>query len=276
MDYSFVRENFDINSIANNILSIQISLDGFSFVISPVENQQSVDYIYIKEIEKQDSENLIDALSSFQGFDEKEFYAIKIMIHETFFTLVPEPLFDLRDMKAYLKLNHPPRLKSKTLSNRISFADAVCVFSIEESLYELLKKKFPGADYYHTALPFCTMALNKSTNGAFIQCYNKTMELAIVKDQKLALYNIFDLHDNNDIIYFVLNAYKSTGIDPVTHPLQISGQLPKTSETIKLAGKYIKDIRFYITDYIIIPGEEESAFPSHYFLNHREILNCEL
>jgi hypothetical protein len=276
MDYSFIRENFDINSIAKNILSIQVSLDGFSFVISPVENQQSVDYIYIKKIEKQDSENLIDALSSFQGFDQKEFYAIRIMIHETFFTLVPEPIFDLIDMKAYLKLNHPPRAKSKNLSNRISAANAVCVFSLEESLYELLKKKFPGADFCHTSLPFCTMALNKSSDGAFIQCYEKTMELAIVKDQKLALYNIFDLQDENDILYFVLNTYKSTGLDPATNPLLISGLLPKTSDKLNLIGKYIKDIRFYATDYIIIPEEGESNFPSHYFLNHREILNCEL
>jgi hypothetical protein len=276
MDYSFIRESFDINSIAKNILSIQVTMDGFSFVISPVENQQSIDYIYIKKIEKNDTENLTDTLSSFRGFDQKEFYAIRIIIHEIFFTLVPEPIFDLRDMKAYLKLNHPHRVKSKNLSNRISVANAVCVFSLEEGLYELLKKKFPGADFCHTSLPFCTMALNKSTESAFFQCYEKSMELAIVKDQKLALYNIFSLQDETDIIYFILNAYKSTGIDPTAHPLFISGLLSKTSETISLIGKYIKDIRFYTPDYIIIPGEGESNIPSYYFLNHREILNCEL
>ena len=102
------------------------------------------------------------------------------------------------------------------------------------------------------------------------------MELAIVKDQKLALYNIFELQDENDIIYFVLNAYKLTGLDPVTHSLFISGLLPKTSDAVNIVGKYIKNIRFYTTDYTIIPGEGESTIPSHYFLNHREILNCEL
>ncbi len=107
MDYSFIRENFDINSISKSILSIQVSLDGFSFVISPAENQQNPDYIYINRLDS-NSGNLLSALSSFTGFDSREFYAIRIIIHVSTFTLVPDAFFDLKDMKAYLNLNHIP------------------------------------------------------------------------------------------------------------------------------------------------------------------------
>jgi hypothetical protein len=276
MDYSFIRENFNINSVSKSILSIQVSLDGFSFVITPSENQQRPDYIYINRTEGKNAEDLVEALSSFTGLDLKEFYSIRIIVHESAFALVPESLFDLRDMKAYLKLNHPHRIKSKALSNRITSAGAVCVFSMDQVLYELLKKKFPGADFCHTSLPFCTMALGKSVDGCFIQCYEKSIEMAVVKDQKLLLYNIFELFDNDDIVYFILNAYKSINIDPFTHPLVISGVLAKNSDTVKLAGKYIRDIRFYTPEYVVIPETGEFQYPSHYFINHREIQNCAL
>jgi hypothetical protein len=276
MDYSFIRKNFDINSISKSILSIQVSLDGFSFVITPAENQEIPDYVYIKRIKEHDYSNLTESLSTYTGFDLKEFYAIRIIVHELIFALVPDTFFDLRDMKTYLSLNHPPRIKCKALSNRIVSAGAACVFSMDLGLYELLRKKFPGADFCHTSLPFCKMALKTISDGCFIQCYEKSIELALVKNQKLVLYNIFGYQNGNDIVYFVLNAYKSFHFDPLIHPLYIAGVLTENSEAVSLAGKYIKDIRFYSNETYVIPENSEFQYLSHYFLNHREILNCEL
>ena len=276
MDYSFIREKFDINSISKSILSIQVSLDGFSFVITTAEHQQYPDYIYINRIENNDSEKLTMALSSFRGFDLKEFYAIRIIVHEAVFALVPDTFFDPKDINAYLNLNHPSIVNRKILSNRITLANAVCIFSMDQKLYDLLKKKYPEAEFCHTSLPFCTMALNKSNDACFIQCYEKSLELSIIKAQKLVLYNIFDLHDGNDIVYYVLNAYKSINLDPLIHPLFIAGILAKDAEAISIAEKYIKNIHFYTNDSVIVPGSGEFHYPLHYFLNHWEILNCEL
>jgi hypothetical protein len=275
MDYSFIRENFNINSISKSILSIQISLDGFSFVISPAENLANPDYIYINRLNSK-SGNLINVLSSFTGFDSREFYSIRIIVHVSTFALVPETIFELKDMKAYLNLNHPHKINRKNLSNTISSAAAVSVFSIEEELYKLLKNKFPGADFCHSSLPLCTMALNMEIDVCTIQVYEKSMELAIVKNKKLVHYNIYELQGENDIIYFILNAYKSTELNQLNAPLIISGVLPKNSETLIFIKKYFKDVRFYSTDYVILSDTGEFQYPSHYFLNHREILNCEL
>jgi hypothetical protein len=276
MDYSFIRENFDINSISKSILSIQVSLDGFSFVINDSNATQSPDYIYINSIENCNPETLTQELSAFSGFDLLEFYAIRIMVHDAFFALVPETIFDLRDMKAYLNLNHPPRLKSKALSNRIKAIQAVCVFSIDHMLYDLLKKKYPGADFCHTSLPFCKMVVEKAMDGCFIQCYEKSVELAIIKDKKLAVYNIFGLNSSDDIVYFVLNAYKSSGLDTLLDPLLISGLLQEKSDVFSLLSKYIKDIQFYSAESTMISENEGFQYPAHYFINHREILHCEL
>ena len=276
MDYSYISEDFDINSISISILSIQISSGGFSIVISPVDSLKSPDYIYINRPEESSPERLVASLLSFNGFDLKEFYAIRIIVHEPFFALVPENIFDLQDMKAYLNLNHPPRLKSKALSNRISAAGAVCVFSIDQTLYLLLKNKFPGADFCHSSLPFITMALNKKTDGCFVQCYEESIELAVIRNQKLVHYNIFEIQDGNDIVYFILNAYKSIKLNKLIHPLFVSGLISPDSDALKLARKYIKDFQLYSSEAVIIPEKESSQYPTHYFLNHREILNCEL
>lgn len=275
MDYSYIRENFDIKSISKCILSIQVSLDGFSFVICPSDNKNHPDYIFIKRLSGE-SQSLTDALKSFTGFDLLEFYAIRIIFHESTFALVPDTLFDLKDMKTFLSLNHASLDNRKALSNSIPAIKAECVFSMDELLYKLLKKKFPGADFCHSSLPFCSMAINKSQDGCFIQVYEKSIELAVIKEKQLLLYNIFDLQDTMDVLYFVLNAYKTTGLSTLIHPIYIAGVLQKNAETTALLSKYLKDIRYYSSDFVTISEKGEFEYPSHYFLNHREILNCEL
>jgi len=276
MGYSFVSDNFDINSISNSILSIQVSLDGFSFLVSPFNKPHNPEYINVTKIERGNSGHLLKALYSFTDLDLKEFYAIRIIVHERTFALVPEPIFDLRDMKAYLQLNHLQNIKSKAISNRISLAGAISVFSMNLALYELLRKKYRDADFCHTSLPFCNMALERSGDGCFIQIYGNSMELAVVKDRKLQLYNIFDIHDENDMVYFVLNAYKSCGLDTLVNPLLISGMTSENAYFKELAGKYIKEISFYKPAYGKLPENWDKQVPSHFYLNHREILNCAL
>jgi len=276
MDFSFIREDFDINSIAKSMLSIQINPDGFSFVICPVNSIQNPDYIYIKTIDNPETENLKDALLSFNGFDLKEFYSIRIMFPESTFALVPESIFDLQDMKAYLKLTHPPQAHKKPLSHMVAGVGAICVFSIDESLFKLLRKKFPGSDFCHTFLPLCTYALSTRQDGCFIQIYKNMMELLMIKDQKLLLYNIFELQNENDIAYFTLNAYKTSQMDLISNPLCIAGFLTENSEAINISGRYIKNIRYYSADDINKAQFGSLNYPLNYFLNHREILNCEL
>lgn len=276
MDYSFIREDFVLNSISKSILSIQLSLDGFSFVITSAENQQNPDYIFISHLEKKNWDELVLTLADFRGFDLKEFYAIRIMVHEPNFALVPDNLFDLTDMKAYLKINHPPRINSKALSNRILIANAVCVFSIHQGLYDLLRKKFPGADFCHTSLPFCNMALNSNIDGCFVQRYEKSLELAVVKNNKLEMYNIFEVSNDNDLTFFILSAYKSAGLNLNQHLLTVAGIQAKDSEALNQVHKYIKNINFYCPEYLISSENTIPEYPSHYFINHREIINCAL
>lgn len=276
MEYSYIREDFDITLISKRILSIQISLDGFSFVINSIEENGGFDYIYIKTIDTATTESLIDELTKFTGFDLKEFYAIRIMLLESRFALIPETFFDLQDMKTYLKFNHPPKVKTKNISNRIPATKAVCAFSVDEELYDLLRKKYPGADFYHTSLPFCSMAVSSGIDGCFVQVYQNSLEIAIVISGKLMLYNIFEYQNENDIVYFILNAYKSASISTLTNPLIIAGILPAKSDVVTIAGKYIKDISFYKMNSIILPDSDSNHYVTHYFLNHKEILICEL
>ena len=276
MDYSYIRENFNINTISKSILSIQITLDGFSFVVCPAESDQNPDYIHINRLENPSPENLKAAFSGFREFDFKEFFSVFIMVHTGFFALVPETIFDPADMTAYLDLNHTQRNTGFALSNRIPDLGAVSIFSMDHEIYGLLKNKFPTAGFCHTSLPFCNVALAHEIDGCFVQCYEKSIELAIVQGHKLILYNIFNFQDGNDIVYFILNAYKSINLDPLFYPLFIAGTLKEGSEVIKLTEKYIKNIRSCTTEPYFIPETGDFHYPSHYFTNHRGILNCEL
>ncbi len=275
MEYSFIRENFNINSISDSILSVQVSPGGFSFVIDSQDNPDVPRYIYINETVP-GTGDLRSELSLFTGFDLKEFHSIRIIVHNSIFALVPESLFDLQDMKAYLNLNHTGIQGRKAFSNKVSAAAAVSVFSVEEDLFRLLRLKFPGADFCHSSLPFCTNALNSKTDGCFLQVYSGSVEIAVVLKGKLVQYNVYEVQGENDIVYFVMNSYKSIGLNPLSHPLTVSGKLKDSSEALTVAHRYLKDIRFYKPGDYSVTGSFNAEYPAHYFLNHREILNCEL
>ena len=276
MDYSFTKEKFNIDSISKSILSIQLSLDGFSLFVTSEKGFQSPDYISFQKSSERTFESLAKSLSQFTVFDLREFYAIRIMVHERYFALVPEEIFDLKDMKSYLSVSHPPRHSSKALSNRISRIDANCVFSLNLDLYDRLKDKFPGADFCHTSLPFCTMSADQGIDGCFVHLYEKSMELSVVKNQKLVIYNVFEFQSANDILYYVINAYKTAKLDVISHPMLISGIPALKSEIVKLAGKYIKTILSNEPEALFSDAVKNSGLGTSYFINHLEILNCEL
>jgi hypothetical protein len=276
MIHSFIRDSFDLSAISDKILSIQVSQDGFSFVIQSPEEVRAPDFIYIRNNPDPISGNLLTVLKEFTDLDLKEFYNIRILMHETRFALVPEEIFDLQDTKAYLKVNYPHESEGKSISNAIPGAGAVCVFIMNEALYKLLKTKFPGADFCHTSLPFCSMAGNISGDSCCIQVYGKTMEVAAFSDKKLLLYNIFNLQNGNDIVYHVLNTYRTIKANPDQVPLIISGLLKENSEIHYLAARYIKNISFYKAEGFRNTGIPEDDIPPHYFINHKEVLHCEL
>lgn len=272
MNYSFVREDFDKNSISGSILSIQVLPDGFSFVISPADKKFSPGYILVST----GNDAIAGGMGNFNEFDNKEFHSIRVIICENNFTLVPEYLFDLKDMKSYLRLNHPVRKNRKYLSNLIRPLQVVTVFSMDEGVYRLVKNKFPGADFCHTSLPLFTYAANTERDCCIIQVYEKSMELVIIKQKNLRFYNMFLISSDNDIVYHTLNTYRSQFLDQLSFPLLISGSISPESDAGRLLPRYIRYTDYYDAGNYNLAETGNGSCPPHYFLNHREILECEL
>lgn len=279
-EFTFLDETLDINTTQSYHLSIQVSLNGFSFsILDTVRNK----YVALKNYPLDKQKGIPeDQLKDI--FKKDEFLTRKYKSSSYFFitdksTLVPSPLFNKDKIKEYLMFNHPLEERNKIFYNQIKNANTYTVYSIPVNICEILDKQFPGIKNYHQSVPFIEQIILKNQSGefdfsAFINITPGIFDIAVSQSKKLILYNQFCFKNENDFIYFVLNIFEQLKLNPEKTLLFLSGEITKTSKYYESLKKYIKSIRFEKRDNQFIYSYTFNQIPEHTFISLLNLYNC--
>ena len=243
-------ETLDINSTENYLLTMQVSADDLSYcLLDTIRNK----YILLRSYDAEDnkyftSENL-SAIISKDDFLNRKYHSI-IMVHSSpKFTLVPAPLFDPAKKEEYFTLNHNPEENQVILTSKITEPDTYIVYSLSRHIAEVTGRMFPSATSFHHTKPLLNQALReaKHTSGNFVQVHisGEFFNLFIFDDGNLKFSNTFSYRNVSDILYYVLNTYKSLNINNET-PVHFSGMTEKHDDIYSAFAIYLKHIKFTI------------------------------
>jgi len=279
-EFAFLDETLDINTTQSYHLSIQVSLNGFSFsILDTVRNK----YVALKNYPLDKQKGIPeDQLRNI--FKKDEFLTRKYKSSSYFFitdksTLVPSPLFNKDKIKEYLMFNHPLEEHNKIFYNQIKNAGTYTVYSIPVNICEILDKQFPGIKNYHQSVPFIEQILLKNQPGefdfsAFINVTPGIFDIAVSQSKKLILYNQFRFRNENDFIYFVLNIFEQLKLSPEKTLLLLSGEITKTSKYYESLKKYIKSIRFEKRDNQFTYSYTFNQIAEHTFIPLQNLYSC--
>jgi hypothetical protein len=271
-------ETLDINSTENYELAIQVSPDGFSFcLLDAIRNKFVLIRAFEPEENKYFNADKIKELITKDDFLTKRYKKVNIVIPSPKFTLVPAPLFDPAKKDEYFTFNHIQE-NDIIISNKVSDPEAFIVFSISKPFNDLINNFFPGIHpNIHIKPLFDHIShVRKGINGNYIHIHveREYFNLIIFNNNLLKFCNTYNYRNISDILYFVLNVFKTLDIKQ-EETIYFSGLTEKYDDLSSNFSIYVRNLKFAeptgnFTFSYVFDGTDP-----HRFLNLFSVVNCE-
>ena len=238
-----------LKEVKDNILSIQFSLDGFSFCTS-----NSTEKLLFKHYSFNQSLNSPEALlqkikTIFNGEPslQTEFSKIEVIHKNNLFTIVPDAYFNKESISHYLKYN------IKTLKTDFITFDDIKEIGAKNSyipyvnINNYLFQNFGEFQYQHhisVLLKKLVSIHNSEKKIMYVNVDKSNFDIIILDDRKLIFANSFSYISKEDFIYYILFVAEQNNLNPEEFKLQLLGSVSIEDETYKIAYSYIKNITF--------------------------------
>lgn len=234
-------------------LSIQVSLNGLSFCVLDtikgavlLSEKKTFDisvtpYRLLKETKTLFKKHSI----SHKGFSEV------IVIHQnSLFGLVPKPLFNPEELPNYIKFNAKILASDHIVFDEISSYDMVNVYvpfvNINNYVYEL----FGEFIFKHVGTVLIESLLKNHTIERSPVCYvhvsEKIMDILVVSQKKLLLYNSFPYGTKEDFLYYLLFTLEQLDLDTESVILRLFGTIEEDDEIYALCYEYVKKVSIFV------------------------------
>lgn len=280
-DFAFVDETLDINLTQSYYLSIQVNLNGLSFcVLDPVREK----YIALHHTTFTHDlifDDYLDQLEKYIQNNEllnHKFKAVKLIWLSGKNTLIPNSYFDKDKLKSYFEFNQKLNDLDEIHYNELKYVDAYSVFVLPNQVANIFSKQFNNITFYNQQIPFIERSLYKhhtESKKVIVNINTDFIDICIIEDSKLLLYNNFVYKTETDILYFILYVFDQFNLDTQHTELFLNGRIEKNNSLHSQLHKFIKQLKFDK-----LPDEFSYSYtfnkvPAHTFTNLFNLHLCE-
>jgi len=234
----------------DNHLSIQISLDGFSFCIID-KNTNGVNLIKnipFQKISSTPEKHLKNIEQVFQEEDilNKKYDSLNITHVNDLSSLVPKALFDPKHIDRYLKYSSKTYKNDYIVYDELENHDIINVYIPFVNINNILLEKYGNFEYKHFSTILVDNLLNiykySERPHVFVDLQSTHFEIIVIANNKLVLYNSFEYVTKEDFIYYVLFTAEQLKINPEKFELVLSGKIKKNDDFYTIAYNYVRNI----------------------------------
>ncbi len=246
----FMTANHDNNNITNPYrLSIQISLDGLSFLGTTPNGQVMLQHNLDFEVRK-NPQTLAETLHKQIEALALPFppSSVRVVLINDLYTLVPLALFDENSLLGYLDQNIQLLENDFATYDIIQNMEMACVYVPFVNINNMLLDHFEAFEYFHYSTVLIENLQKEAFHNEGIQWFaniqKRQLDLLVFQDNKLLLFNTFPFESPEDFLYYLLFVAEQCNIDPDRVPLHITGHLDKEDATFKITYQYVRDLKF--------------------------------
>lgn len=215
------KPSFDIH-ITTYSLSIQLSLNGFSFCIATAEGEivTSFDEFSNEGNYYSEQELYEQVIKTFNNKPELQakFNTVEVIYHNDLFALVPQKLFDPNNKKSYLNYSVKTLATDYISHDNIKETDIISVFIPYININNFLIDQLGEFNYQHSSALLISHSLNLSKQNSNKKVYThfskSTFEIIITNGTELLLFNTFVYSTNEDILYYLLFCMEQLSLSP--------------------------------------------------------------
>lgn len=252
------KKDTDLTHTEQNMLSIRLSPDGFSFAVHQAEEKNITLFRHTPvNVQRSMAANVKSFLAQTPELNT-EYCQTNILIHTLRYTTVPLELFEDEQMETIFYQNLPMRNNEIVLCNILGNSNVVVLFSIDKLTHVFLSEHFPRTRFFATVSPqleyLTTLSKQKGGREIYANLHTDNMEVFCFEHGKLQLSNTYPVNNNEDRSYYLLNLWKQLKYDAERDELHLTGlSKEERNELIGFLRQFIRKI------FIINPRTGTSA-----------------
>ncbi|MFO7719782.1 MAG: DUF3822 family protein [Gillisia sp.] len=262
-------------------LSIQVSLNGLSFLMLNCEENQLVWYkktTFPKEFNPVKILKEIELVYDNEEFLQNPIEEVILLFSNDLYSIVPEEYFIEEEASNYLKFNTKILKTDVVAQDFIEGNNLVNIYIPYTNITNYFFDKYGEYEYKHSISVFAEaiLSLEKSLPPkVYLNNYTDYYDLIIVRNGNLVLSNSFKYDSPEDFIYYLLFTLEQLKLDPTEVDLILTGEISEESPFYKIAFTYIKNVQFLKPDlYMNLSEEYNEQFQREAFILLKSI-ECE-
>lgn len=270
-------------------ISIQLRLNGFSFVIVNPENTELLklsEYAFASSngsIESQ-WDILHDEVLKFldeNAFMGQKFQNARIVLDHKDFNFLPKAFYKTDQIHQQFSFSQDIHYKHYISSHEIVGSDRMIYYSIPQRINNLIQDYFEGAPIYHIDHVFQHEVLKlhknkKRPSTMYVYVSNRDFHILVMSKEEVLFQNAFNFTSKEDFIYFILLTYDQLEMNPEEDPIYLLGEISRSSALYNICWQYVRHVKLLndYTDMIIGNDFDQMSVHQYFLLIHSSI--CEL
>ena len=254
-------------------LSIQFSLDGFSFCVLDSKTQKDIYFTQYQFEETLNSlEDLLKRIETIFKNDANlqiEYAAVSVIHQSNLSTIVPSKYFDKKSLANYLNFNIKTLKTDFITFDNINTIDAKNVYVPYVNINNYLFQNFGEFEYQHhsSILLEKLLKIESSTEKKmYVNVSKSSFDIVVLENRKLIFSNSFSYTTKEDFIYYILFTAEQIQLNTEELKLYFMGEIEVESEIYKIAYTYIKNISFLKSENSIFKDLEISNHSNYILL----------
>jgi len=264
-----INKNIEVTS--KRKLSIQFSLDGFSFCTTNTHNEV-IEFSSYSFSKTKNSPELI--LEKLQDIFKKEkslqydFETVTVIHQNNLNTLVPNEYFKKDALKSYLKYSIKTIATDLITFDELDFMNSKNVYVPYVNINNFLFQNFGEFEYKHYSSVMLEKLFSIATNDicCYIHVSKSTFDIVIIKNSNLQFFNIFEYKTKEDFMYYVLFTLEQLELSTEETLVSVLGDIEEDSDLFRLMYTYIRNIDFLSSKNAVFNNQKEISKHSNFIL----------
>lgn len=254
-------------------LSIQFSLDGFSFCIKDIPTGEIFmlsEYSFDTSLETPGI--LLEKIKSIFETEKElqvDFESITAIHQNQLATQVPNDFFDENHLKSYLDYTIKTLPSDYVTHDDLELIKAKNIYIPYVNINNFLFQNFGEFEFKHHLTVLINNLLEYNFNKKetiFVNVTYSSLDIVVITDNQLSFCNSFTFNTKEDFLYYILFSCEQLNLDPKTLQLAFLGNITTEFETFKITSEYIKNIDFIESDNEFLKSSEHFFTHSNYTL----------
>lgn len=280
--YSIHDAGRNLDHTGREFLSIELSLDGFSYCVLDTDSFRYVllesfaianntDYALLADVivESGKSKNILN----------RDYQRVSISLISQLITFIPADLYTFSEKGDYIDFNVRPDAAHEIKVDKLNNLGAYAIYPYPRVLLQKIDKLFPNARIRHAATSLVENLIYMARYSQVkmqlvLHVQANHFEIVIFDQDKLSFYNSFRYQTVDDLFYYLFFVLEHLGLQAENLDTLLYGEVGINSEFYKKIKLYVKSLNFGPRNDLYKYCDAFDNIPHHYFYNLLNLNVC--